>query len=180
MKSFRSILWFKALIFIATLAGLSHLAFGFPPLSVTLFSWILCVGLGLWVAANGCIDLRLILNLLEGLGRESGGEGEEPASAISTPRAPAKDLSRVLLDMTSVKRLGDRVFKADAIKVCQTCKHLKAEDRICLLDHASLQGTTIGAVGCQHWTPGLKVTEPVELPRTDPLAGANGAPPEGS
>ncbi|MCG3199923.1 MAG: hypothetical protein GHCLOJNM_04451 [bacterium] len=180
MRSFRAVLWFKALIFIATLAGLSGVTFGFPPLSVALFAGILCVGLGFWVAANACIDLRLIVNLLEGLGRESGAEREESAAAIPTMRAPARDLSRVLLDMTSVKRLGDRVFKADAIKVCQTCKHLKAEDRICLLDHVSLQGTTIGAVGCQHWTPGLKVTEPVELPRPEPLEGANGVPPEGS
>jgi hypothetical protein len=166
MKNFRSILWLKLMVLVCgglALAALPSSRWGETPLA---YAGVLCAGVFLWMVSNLCADIRMLRNALEmAEPQESKSEGEL-AAILATP-GRGKDPSEALVEMAAGKRLGDRIFKADATKTCQSCKSLRPDERTCALDGASLQGTTIGAVGCQHWTPGLRLTSTVELIRPE-------------
>ncbi len=109
----------------------------------------------IWLLTLMAVDMRGVREALEA--PETGmpdlqGRGVSQHNGV-------KDVSQVLLEMVSRKRLGDRIFKADGTKTCRNCKSFREDEVICSLDGASLVGITISAVGCQHWQPALKVTE---------------------
>jgi hypothetical protein len=165
----RLILWFRILLVVA--AAIAILFLFVSPLRWHLIPYlgIALSALFLWMVSEMALDLRTCRYLLEQ--SRSPEEVDPLALPVISHSSPQRD--DVLLDMTSFRRLGDRIFKADGTKTCQNCKYYKGEEHLCLVDGVALGSITVSAVGCQHWLLGLKVTEtheqhPSEEPEIPP------------
>jgi len=102
-----------------------------------------------------CADVRHLRNREEPHPFAFFGSDTEIGELLQT----AKTGGLVELAKSPPRDVGDRKFKADATKVCKNCKWIEESTRICRKDDLSLEGITVGAVGCQHWALGLTVTE---------------------
>ncbi|MCA9411099.1 MAG: hypothetical protein KC944_07800 [Candidatus Omnitrophica bacterium] len=119
--------------------------------------------LTLLLFANMVADVRNVRNRDEPIGFSFMGGSEE----LSQLLGPQKSAGLYELGNLPVRDVGDRRFKADATKVCKTCKFVDEDNRKCRKDNISLEGITISAVGCQYWTLGLTVTETPEGDSSD-------------
>jgi len=113
----------------------------------------------LWLFAGLCRDVWAIRKHIEALDLEI----PVPDFSGMSGRAPGVDVLKTLLPGKS-RELGGRVFKADETKTCSSCRSFRKEGKMCERDGESLEGITITAVGCQHWSPGLRVTETLAHP----------------
>lgn len=175
MKKFRAIVLSKYFL----LATSAFLLFVYLPsdeasregwvTSALLFLSALCATLFLWIISDLCVDIRSIWNYLQATESDStqglvstllSGAKPEPAKKEEKPGS-------IPFPLPSVKQMGDRIFKADARKTCISCTHFAESEKICRLDGVSLEAITVSAVGCQHWSPGLKLAGAIELPRRE-------------
>jgi hypothetical protein len=109
--------------------------------------------LGLWIFSSLCLDAKAIRKTLEESEKQPViVQGFQPETETG-----GRSQSPSLFEGVAVRKLGDRVFKADESKTCKTCQSFEPEGPACGLDGESLAGITLSAVGCQHWSPGLKV-----------------------
>ena len=124
-----------------------------PRIQTVVFALTVCVGL--WLFSALCVDAKAIRRALEESDR-----GQIPFRESHFVVGESKNTaSSSLMDGISSRKLGDRVFKADESKTCRSCQSFEPEGPLCRLDDESLAGITLSAVGCQHWSPGLKVAE---------------------
>lgn len=175
MKKFRAIVLFKYVLLVSS----AFLLFVYLPsneaswegwvTSVLLVLGTLCTALFLWVISDLCIDIRSIWNYLQATETEStqGLVSTLLSGAKPEPRKKEKKSGSIPFPTASVKQMGDRIFKADARKTCISCTHFAEREKICRLDGVSLEAITVSAVGCQHWSPGLKLAGAIELPRRE-------------
>lgn len=124
--------------------------------------------------------LLLFADLCAGVRRLSQGEGGSSEWSILqklTEGERSVQAGGGILELggAAARNLGDRKFKADAVKVCKNCKYVDVRNRICLKDDLSLEGVTLVAVGCQHWSLGLTVTEAAESDQSQADASNEGA-----
>lgn len=124
--------------------------------------------------------LLLFADLCVGVRRLSQGEGNSSdwtiLQKLTEGERPLQPGGGILeLGGAAARSLGDRKFKADAVKVCKNCKYVDARNRICLKDDLSLEGVTLVAVGCQHWSLGLTVTETADSNQNQTDASNEGA-----
>lgn len=113
--------------------------------------------LTLLLFADLCSDMKRIRHREEDFPFASLGGGASLADLLQ----PGKMESDSMMELGGIpiRDVGDRKFKADATKVCNNCKWIDESSRSCGKDDLSLEGITVSAVGCQHWTLGLTVTE---------------------
>ena len=133
----------------------------------------LTILVGLWLFANLCANIQAIQKRLSSL--EFRSDLSEPSPLL--PSRPKTEEPKSLFGEVSIRKLGDRVFKADAVKTCINCGHHLSEEAMCDMDGESLRGVTVVALGCQHWVPGLKVAESLSDPKQADLFHGEGEEP---
>lgn len=144
------ILFFRLLLVLAAVV----VCLNAPP-RVQTVALVVTACFGLWLLSSLCVDAKAIRRALEESARRPGPVHVSPQTA--TGGAASRSESTSLFEGIAVRKLGDRVFKADESKTCKSCQSFEPEGPACGLDGESLAGITLSAVGCQHWSPGLKV-----------------------